>query len=84
MEVLDDRRINGATEIGVLVGDGAGAVANSIVDVLKAALAHELVTRAERNLDHAPQFSKFARSVCLDVRDALVRGCCSAPMRQMV
>jgi hypothetical protein len=39
LEVLDDGHLDGLAEIGVVVGDGSGLLADAVEDVLHAALA---------------------------------------------
>jgi hypothetical protein len=74
VEVLNDARVYRAREVRVLVRDGARLVADAEKDVLEAALAEELVTGAEGDLDHAAKLGELLGGVVLYVRNALRRG----------
>ncbi len=71
LEVLDDGALDGLCEVGVVVGDDAGLVADAVVDVLDAVLAEELVALAEGDLDDAAELGELLCGVVLDVGDAL-------------
>jgi hypothetical protein len=87
--------VNCTTEVGVLIRDDAGFVADAIIYILtvaqshkwvvgripsrersthlKTAFAEELISRAERYLDHGGKFSHFFCSVVLNIGNTLER-----------
>jgi hypothetical protein len=71
LKVLDDGALDGLCEVGVVVGDDAGLVADAVVDVLDAVLAEELVALSEGDLDDAAELGELLCGVVLDVGDAL-------------
>jgi len=72
--MLDDRRVNGTTEISVLVSDDASLVSDRVVDILDPALAQELVPSLERYLNNSTKLGKFACSIVFNICNAFKVG----------
>ena len=71
LQMLDDRAIDRAPQVGVMIRHDTGLVADAIVYVLHASFTEELVASAEWNLYNGSQLGKLLRSVVLDICNPL-------------
>lgn len=70
LEVLNDGALDRLAQVGMMVSDDAGLVADVVVDVLKTVLAKELIPSFEWDLNYRSELGEFLGGVVLDVGDA--------------
>lgn len=71
LEVLDDGSLDRLCEVGVMVSDDTGLVADAVVDVLDTVFAEELVALAEGDLNDTTELGQLLGGVVLDIGNTL-------------
>jgi hypothetical protein len=74
LEVLNNRGFDGSSEGRVRVGDHTSLVPDGVEDILHAALAQELVSRSEGDLDDGAKLGELLGGVGFDIGDTLKVG----------
>lgn len=74
LEVLDNGGFDGPGQRRVRVGNDPGLVSDGVENILHTALAEELVSGSERDLDNSTELGELLGGVGLDVGDSLKVG----------
>ncbi len=54
LEMLNDRTLDGLSEVGMMIRNDTSFIADVVVDILQTILAEELIAGTERDLNDSP------------------------------